>query len=210
MENASLVRKKLKLAAGEDTTFTCLVRTCLHFPFKSKRGCRKHVDTKHGWYYHFDCAPVLTTNDKEEATVGCERKAFTRDQPSYTLSAGIGKELVMWLCTPCGGSKKEGDARQSAARALKYLMFSSGDNSEEVLTHNFIDFCLGSTVSLNLFLKEIQTVWRLKSSECYNYLKSIADLMDFRKAHGVKANVLRSFAVTEVYLIRGMKSLSSK
>ena len=208
VSNAWPLRKKLKLEGNTDNQFVCPVTTCLHFPFKSKRGCRKHVNTKHGWFFYFDCVPVLSTIDKDEASVGMGKKAYTRDQPTYSVAAGVGNELLLWLCTPCGGSKKVCDARQSASRAMKYLMFCSGENAEEVLTHTFIDCCLGSTPTLNAFLQEIQVVWKLKSSGSYSYLKSLGDLMDFRKAHGVKDDVLRSFAVTEVYLRRGLKSLS--
>ena len=33
------------------------VTGCEHAGFESKRGCRKHVKTKHGWYYYFDEKP---------------------------------------------------------------------------------------------------------------------------------------------------------
>ena len=208
VSDASHVRKKLKMAPNEEGAYSCPVECCLHFPFKSKRGCRKHVDTKHGWYYFFDNAPLLTPTDKEGARIFGEKKANTRCQVSFSVTEGVGNELTQWLCTPCGGSKKDGDARQSASRAMKYLMFCSGNNSQEVLSTTFIDCSVGSPGSINLFLKEIQTVWKLQSSGSYNYLKAIADLMDFRKAHGVSDDTLRSFTVTEVYLRRGMKSLS--
>ena len=39
--------------------------------------------------------------------------------------------------------------------------------------------------------------------------KSIEDMIDFRKSHGVSDDVLRSFIVTEVYLRRGKRCLAT-
>ena len=50
----------------------------------------------------------------------------------------------------------------------------------------------------------------LSSSAAVNYLKCITELLDFRKASGVMGAVLRSFAVTAVYLRRGKDNLSKK
>ncbi len=205
---ASIRRKRLKLRENADGEYVCPVEQCLHCPFKSKRGCRKHVDTTHGWYYHFDSAPVLTPSERNKATLEGEKKPVTCDRPSFSVHEGFGKEVLQWLCTPCGGSKKVKDAQQSATRSMKFLMFTSGNNVEEILTHNFVDCCVGSPSAISAFLEEIQNNWKLQSSGSYNYLKSISDLMDFRKASGVSDNTLRSFTVTEVYLRRGMRSLS--
>ena len=43
-----------------------------------------------------------------------------------------------------------------------------------------------------------------------NYLKSIGNLMDFRKAAGVSDVLLRSFSITEVYLRRGRQCLAKR
>ena len=46
--------KRLKLQADIDGLFSCPVRFCEHGRYHSKRGCRKHVYTKQGWYYFFE------------------------------------------------------------------------------------------------------------------------------------------------------------
>ena len=46
--------KRLKLQADNDGLFSCLVHSCERGRYHSKRGCRKHVYTKHGWYYFFE------------------------------------------------------------------------------------------------------------------------------------------------------------
>ena len=44
--------KRLKLLS-HNGLFICPVAYCESEPYRSKRGCRKHVFTKHGWYYYF-------------------------------------------------------------------------------------------------------------------------------------------------------------
>ena len=131
VNGANAVRKKLRLNGNEEAEYPCPVEQCIHRPFKSKRGCRKHVDTRHGWYYYFPTAPVLT---------------------------------------PC--------ERNTATDAMKFLMFSSGNNLDEMLTHTFIDCCVSSPSLISSFLEEIESKWKLKTSGSYNYLKAITDLME--------------------------------
>ena len=45
--------KRLKLQS-HNGLFICPVAYCESEPYRSKRGCRKHVFTKHGWYYYFE------------------------------------------------------------------------------------------------------------------------------------------------------------
>ena len=51
--------KRLKLQADNDGLFSCPVHFCEHGSYHSKRGCRKHVYTKHGWYYFFEEKPEM-------------------------------------------------------------------------------------------------------------------------------------------------------
>ena len=43
--------RRLHLVKGNDGLDHCPVTGCEHAGFASKRSCRKHVKTKHGWYY---------------------------------------------------------------------------------------------------------------------------------------------------------------
>ena len=45
--------KRLKLLS-HNGLFICPVAYRESEPYRSKRGCRKHVFTKHGWYYYFE------------------------------------------------------------------------------------------------------------------------------------------------------------
>ena len=51
---ASTIRKKINLVAQVNGVYKCPYTQCLHVGFKSKRGCRKHIDTKHQWLYYFE------------------------------------------------------------------------------------------------------------------------------------------------------------
>ena len=50
--------KKLKLLS-HNGLFICPVAFCESEPYRSKRGCRKHVFTKHGLYYYFEEKPDI-------------------------------------------------------------------------------------------------------------------------------------------------------
>mgnify|MGYP003333975735 FL=1 len=60
------------------------------------------------------------------------------------------------------------------------------------------------------FLKLIMEKWGLQASAALSYMKSIGDLLDFRKANGVTDNVLRNFTVSEVYIRRGKENLAKR
>ncbi len=42
--------RRLHLAKGTNGLDHCPVTGCEHSGFVSRRGCRKHVKAKHGWY----------------------------------------------------------------------------------------------------------------------------------------------------------------
>ena len=90
-------------------------------------------------------------------------------------------------------------------------MASIGESvGETLVTEEYVDCCLGSPSLVINFLKKVTGDWGLSSSAAINYLKYITDLLDFRKASCVTDAVLRSFAVTEVYLRRGKDNPSKK
>ena len=51
--------KRLQLHANNDILFFCPVHFCAHGRYHSKRGCRKHVYRKHGWYCYFEEKPEI-------------------------------------------------------------------------------------------------------------------------------------------------------
>ena len=50
--------KRLKLLS-HNGLFICPVAYCESEPYRSKRGCCKHVFTKHGWYYYLKKSQTL-------------------------------------------------------------------------------------------------------------------------------------------------------
>ena len=50
--------KRLKLLS-HNGLIICPVAYCESEPYRTKRGCRKHVFMKHSWYYYFDESQTL-------------------------------------------------------------------------------------------------------------------------------------------------------
>ena len=209
-EGAAYKKKMLRLRPNADGVFVCPITNCLHFGFNSQRGLRKHIDNRHPWFYYFEEEPKI----KREEVAKDERvhlKQPTHNIPSFSLSDGVGKGFLQWLCTPLGGGKVLKEATQIGKRAMKFLMTVLGDSEAgSNATEEYIDCCLGSPSLVIKFMQTVTSEWGISSSAALNYLKSMSDLMDFRKANGVSDVVLRSFAVTEVYVRRGKDNLRKK
>ena len=56
---AACKRRMLRLKANADGIFLCPIDNCLHVGFKSQRGLRKHIESRHSWYYYFDEQPKI-------------------------------------------------------------------------------------------------------------------------------------------------------
>ena len=207
---AACKRRMLRLKANADGIFLCPIDNCLHVGFKSQRGLRKHIESRHSWYYYFDEQPKIN----REEIIGKEyvkMKKTTHTVPAFSLEDGVGKAFLQWLCTPCGGGKTSKEATQTGRRAMKFLMAALGESEvEKYVKEEYVDCCLGSPSVVISFMQTITEDWGLTSSAALNYLKSMCDLLDFRKAHGVSDAVLRTFTVTEVYLRRGKENLAKK
>ena len=117
-----------------------------------------------------------------------------------------------WLQRSCGGGRNENDSKQSTRRIFRFLAFvtGSGESNYTVLNGKFIDFALGCPMFVTDFIKDLQDEWNIGVSGTYNYLVSLEDLMDYRKAQGVSNETLRSFSITEIYIKRGKRSLLKK
>jgi len=64
-----------------DSLYYCLIQACGHDGFKSQRGCRKHVNTKHSWFFFFDEKPNVS-NTKELAD---DSSSEIKKQPARVL-----------------------------------------------------------------------------------------------------------------------------
>ena len=70
--------RRLRLRPVRDGIYQCPIENCEHEGFISKRGCRKHMNCVHGWYFYFDTKPSV----REAFPVDVTRLA------SYTLPSG--------------------------------------------------------------------------------------------------------------------------
>ena len=96
INGASPKPKQLHLEKDEtDCLYHCPIQECGHDGFQSQRGCRKHVNTKHGWFYFFDQKPEregLVASAKEDADDDKSSKIAIqtgRILPSFPASSQI-------------------------------------------------------------------------------------------------------------------------
>ena len=142
-------KRKLKLRASEeDNTFKCPVKYCDHEGFKTERGCRKHIKSRHGWYYFLDEKPNVQDLTKKVCSannLGRLNKCRTHDIPSFSKDSEFAKDFCKWLTSMTGGSRPENQTDQIVSRALKFLKSVSSDDLsfEEVTDGIDIGFYLG-------------------------------------------------------------------
>ena len=141
IDGASPKPKRLHLEKDEtDHLFHCPIQECDHYGFQSQRGCRKHVNNKHSWFFYFDEKPnsneitdslklarnvpmVNTIQDQTSETT----KHAVKLLPSFLLSCDIGEVFTKWLTGSGGGCKKDRAAQQIVTRCFKFLRFCCED-----------------------------------------------------------------------------------
>ena len=117
IDGASPKPKRLHLEKDEtDSLFHCPIHECDHDGFQSQRGCRKHVNTKHSWFFYFDEKPDSkgiafamenTIQDQTSETTKHAGKLL----PSFSSSCDIGKVFTKWLTGSGGGCKEDRTAQ---------------------------------------------------------------------------------------------------
>ena len=212
IDGASPKPKRLHLEKDEaDSLYHCPIQECHHDGFQSQRGCRKHVNTKHSWFFYFDEKP----NSKEidfamENTIQDRTSESTKHAvkllPSFSSSCDIGEVFTKWLTGSGGGCKKDRTAQQIVTRCLKFLRFCCED--EEELTFDVVDFSLCSPNLLFKFIDYLQDECKLGHGGRLGYIDAISEMIDFRKLHGASEAVLRKFSATELYLKRARKTVA--
>ena len=170
-----------------DSLYHCPIQECDHDGFQSQRGCRKHVNTKHGFFY-FDekhnsqeitVSLKVASNFSIEGTTQDRTSKTTKHAvkllPSFSLSCDIGKVFTKWLTGSGGGYKKDHAAQQIVTRCLKFLRFCCED--EEELTFNVVDFGLRSPNLLFNFIDYLQDECKLGHGAFkymqFHYLSSV-------------------------------------
>ena len=217
IDGASPKPKRLHLEKDEtDSLYHCPIQECDHDGFQSQRRCRKHVNTKHSWFFYFDEKPssndslkvvgnVPARNTDEDKTTEIAKHAV-KLIPSFSLSCDIGELFTKWLTGSGGGCKKDRAAQQTVTRCFKFLRFCCED--EEELTFGVIDFSLCSPSLLFKFIDYLQDECKLGHGGRLGYIDAISELIDFRKLHGASEAVLGKFSATELYLKRARKTVA--
>ena len=113
--------------------FICPVVSCESEPYQSKRGCRKHVFTKHGWYYYFeekpDIAKVFSEFNTRRNNYQPSKLVKTSNMPMFIKTCVVGVNFKKWLQSPGGEGKSENQADQLLCKVLKYLNYCCADVS---------------------------------------------------------------------------------
>ena len=220
IDGASPKPKRLHLEKDEtDSLFHCPIQECEHDGFHSQRGCRKHVNNKHSWFFYFDEKPNLTEitdslklarNVSMVNTIQDQTSETTKHAvkllPSFSLSCDIGEVFTKWLTGSGGGCKKDRAAQQIVTRCFKFLRFCCED--EEELTFDVVDFSLCSPNLLFKFIDYLQDECKLGHGGRLGYIDAISEMIDFRKLHGASDTVFRKFSATELYLKRARKTVA--
>ena len=212
IDGAAHKKKILRLRPNEDGLYMCPVGDCMHTGFRTSRGLRKHIDSRHSWFYFFENKPAVGRDQLVADPSKLRSKCYTRDIPSFSITDGIGADFRKWLRAPLGGGKNDREASQIARRGMKFLLHVVGEDFivDRTIWSDYIDCAIGSASTVIKFMETVTQEWGISSSGALNYVKSIMDLADFRISQGVSDAVLRAFSATEVYLRRGKTNLQKK
>ena len=84
-----------------DSLYHCLIQLCEYERFQSQRGCRKHVNNKHSWFFYFDEKPRVAANSlkvptkssasstNDDDVSSTRSKPGARSMPSFSTSSQI-------------------------------------------------------------------------------------------------------------------------
>lgn len=213
LDGAFKKARRLHFDEDEHGLHHCPVPECDHPGFTSPRGCRKHVNIKHPWYKYFDKKPrIVTVSLQAKSDVKTTRNKLTI--PCCSSENEFSRSFVLWLQSTAGGGQTEKQADISVTRALKFIKFCClqwGEDESTVLsTVEFIDYFLGCSKLLTGFLDDLQSTWKMGQSGQLGYVRSISELLDFRKFNSPPGSVLQNFSVTEVYIKRAKKCLAKQ
>ena len=191
IDGSSPKPKRVHLEKDEtDSLYHCPIQVCDHDGLKSQRGCRKHVNTRHSWFFFFDEKPdVSSAKDlADDDTLSEITKQPARVLPSFSVSNQIGELFTKWLTGIGGGCKKDRIAQQILKRCFKFLKFCCED--EEKLSFEVLDFSLCSHSLLFKSIDYLQDECKLGHGGRLGYIDVISELIDFRKINGASDTVL--------------------
>jgi len=212
---ASTKPKRLKLKLQANGLFSCPLGSCDSEQFKSKRGCRKHVYTKHGWYFYFDTKPdsisVLPSQLFSMKNLKKKSKSCTTKMESFTIDCSFALKFIRWLSSTGGSSKNISQANIITRKILKFLKYCCADTScNWDIPMNVLDYCLGSVSMISDFIEHLSEKWQVGFAGIIGYLNALSHLLDYRRSEGACSLNMSSMVATEIFLSRAKKSLGKK
>jgi len=210
---ASIKPKRLHLIEDSDGRFYCPVPNCDSFSFTTKRGCRKHVFTRHGWYYFFESRPdakdVLPEISISKGKPKKSIRSRTNNMPMFSKECNFDKMFKLWLCSPGGGMKSYSQASQISCRVLKFLKFCCQDCcSSWDIPFTVVDFCLGNLTAISDFIEYLKSKWQVGYAGIIGYMHSLSHVLDYRRIE--RGDAQTTFLASEIYIDRVKLSLSKK
>ena len=186
---ASLKPKRLKLVQKNGLYF-CPVSNCDSEGYKTKRGCRKHVFYRHGWYYYFAEKPemieVFPEICSQRVAIQRPRRSRTSSMPMFKACCNLAVSFKKWLISPGGSGKGDVQANQIVTRVLKFAKFCCDDvSSDWQIPEPVIDYCIGSVTLMSEFVEYLQTQWKVGHSGVIGYMTAIGHILDYRRSSGL-------------------------
>ena len=211
---ASIKPKRLKLESNDDNMFICPIPDCDSNAYKSQRGCRKHVSTKHGWHFYFDNKPSIEESFPDkllQEKQDLRKRSMTWEMPAFSDKCKIAQNFTTWICSPGGGGKDLNQASQVCKKILKFAKFCCKDMDDSTeLTKTILEYCVGSVNCIELFIKNLEETCKLGKPGIISYLQSLTHCLDFIRYMGVPPEKLSLFMATEVFLSRAKQCLRKK
>ena len=205
--------KRLNLKANQYGHYCCPLSNCDSLSFKSQRGCRKHVSTKHGWYYYFEEKPNMESVlcEKQQQLGQRQIRSSTKSMASFRKNIQVYKDLSRWLTSVIGGCKSIIQAEQTCSKVVKFLRFCCTDSSDEWdVPYSVVDYYLGSLSSISEFIEHLKDTWKVGYAGILGYMNSLSHLLDFRRLSIGSSESINGFMACEIYLSRVKKSLSKE
>ena len=207
--------RRLSLKKSADGFFNCPVSSCDSLPYKSQRGCRKHVYQRHGWFYYFDQRPnieeVLPKQVIDTSRITKAKKSQTSEMPSFLKTCTIYISFRDWLMSPGGSSKGKVQADQISSRALKYFRFCCQDVCPTWnIPLSIVDYCVGSILQISDFVDYLRKKWNVGYSGVIGYMNALSHLLDFRRINNERHQSSQTFMASEIYIQRVKQSLAKK
>ena len=206
--------KRLKLIPNDDRLFYCPISTCETNGYKSQRGCRKHVYTRHGWFYYFDEKPSMEVAfpgmrlNKSSYTLS--KRSQTSNIPMFSKDCQAAKNMTYWLRSAGGGGKNIKQANEIVTRILKFAKYCCQDIDTDNVSYETLEYCLNSVKHIEDFINYLKVNWNCGNAGIIAYLNSFTHFLDYERSKGVESHKLSLLISAEVYMQRSKRTFGKE